>query len=238
MDTLTLIISACVAYLLGSLSFARIVARFADPKVKLDQVDMPIPGVEEPYRLKTIGGNTASMKLGPRLGCTIGILDILKVFLPTLVIRLLYPDQYYFLIAAIAGFIGHCWPIYYRFKGGGGISAFYGGLFAIDPIGALAVSIGSLLIGMLLLKELLFAYTGGVLLAIPWLWFTTHNPYYLAYALVVNVLFILAMIPELKQFVEMRRKYGKADMKASMDTFPMGKSMLKMMNKLNRKSGP
>jgi glycerol-3-phosphate acyltransferase PlsY len=236
MDTWILIVSSLVGYLLGSLSFGRIVARFVNPKVDLDHVEMMIPGADEAYQLKSIGGNTASMKLGPRVGCTVGLLDILKVFLPTLVVRLIYPDQYYFLAVATAGFVGHCWPIYYRFKGGRGISAFYGGLFAIDPVGGFAVAIGSLLIGMLVLKELLFAYVGGVFLVIPWLWFSTHNPFYLAYALVINLLFILAMIPELKQIIELRRKYGKTDMKASMETFPMGQQMLRLMNKLNRKS--
>jgi glycerol-3-phosphate acyltransferase PlsY len=53
------------------------------------------------------------MKMGPKVGCTIGLLDILKVTLPVLVFRLLYPDQYYFLIVAIAGMVGHNWPVFH-----------------------------------------------------------------------------------------------------------------------------
>jgi len=236
MEPVTTIVLGIIGYLLGSLSFGRIVARLVNPRVDLDHVEMEIPGAPESYQLKSIGGNTASIKLGGRVGCAIGILDILKVFLPTLVTRVIYPDQYYSLIVATAGFIGHCWPIYYRFKGGRGISAFYGGLFVIDPLGALVVAVSSMIIGMLVLKELLFAYVGGVLLVIPWLWFTTHNPYYMIYALAVNVLFIVAMIPEFRQIIELRRKYGKGDMKASMETFPMGQQMIRLMNVFNRKN--
>lgn len=235
MDLTTLLVAFIVSYLLGALSFGRIVARIVKPGIDLDEVEMPIANTEERYRLQSIGGNTASMKLGPRVGCTVGILDILKVFVPTLVFRLLYPEQYYFLVAAVAGFIGHCWPIYYRFKGGRGISAFYGGMFAFDPVGAIVVATGAMLTGMVLFKELLVVYTGGVLLAIPWLWFTTHNPYYLAYALAINILFVLAMIPEIRQILQFRRKYGKGDMQVSMEQFPMGQQMLKLMGKLRLK---
>jgi 1,4-dihydroxy-2-naphthoate octaprenyltransferase len=69
-----------------------------------------------------------------------------------------------------------------------------------------------------------------VLLIIPWLWFTTHDFTYLAYALIINLLFILAMLPEIRQIREFRRKYGKGDIKVSMEQFPMGRSMLKIMN--------
>lgn len=235
MDLTTLLVVFIVSYLLGALSFGRIVAKIAQPDVDLNDVEMRWANADEPYRLQSIGGNTASMKLGPRLGCTIGILDILKVFIPTLVFRLLYPEQYYFLVAAVAGFIGHCWPIYYRFKGGRGISAFYGGMFAIDPLGAFVVAITAMVIGMAVLKELLLVYMGGVLLAIPWLWFTTQNPYYVAYAIAINVLFILAMIPEIKQIIQFRRKYGKGDMQVGMEQFPMGQEMLKLMNRFKLK---
>ena len=235
MDLTALLVAFIASYLIGALSFGRIVAKLARPDVDLNDVEMRWANADEPYRLQSIGGNTASMKLGPRLGCMVGILDILKVFIPTLVFRLLYPEQYYFLVAAVAGFIGHCWPIYYRFKGGRGISAFYGGMFAIDPIGAFFVAITAMVIGMAVLKELLLVYMGGVLLAIPWLWFTTQNPYYVAYALAINVLFILAMLPEINQIIRFRRKYGKGDIQVGMEQFPMGQEMIKLMNRFKLK---
>lgn len=230
MDTYFPIFVFVTSYLLGSISFARLVTYFFAPGESLEDIEFPVEGAEEGMRMEAMGGNTVSMKLGAKAGCAVGWLDILKVFVPTLVFRLLYPDQYFFLLAAIAGFIGHCWPIYYRFRGGRGISAFYGGLFAFDPIGAIVVAVGGMFLGMVVLKELLVAYTGGVLLVIPWLWFTTHDLVYLAYALSINILFVLAMLPEIRQIRAFRRKYGKGDMKVSMEHFPMGRSMLKIMN--------
>lgn len=236
MDPIIILFAIAIGYLVGSISFARHISQILAPGVNIDDVEFPVAGAEEGMRMTAMGGNTVSMKLGAKAGCMVGLLDILKVFLPTLAFRLIYPDQYYFLIAAVAGFVGHCWPIYYRFKGGRGISAFYGGFFAIDPIGSVVVAVGGMIIGMVFLKELLIAYSGGVLLAIPWVWFTSHEIAYLIFILTINILFIVAMLPEIRQIQEFRRKYGKGDMKVDMEKFPMGKSMLKMMDMLNFKN--
>jgi hypothetical protein len=88
---------------------------------------------------------------------------------------------------------------------------------------------------MVILKELVMVYAGGVLLYVPWVWLTTRDPYYLIFALVINVLFIIAMLPEIRQIVQFRRKYGKGDMKAGMEQFPMGQQMLKLMDRLGLK---
>ncbi len=236
MDPFTLLISITISYLLGAVSFGRVVTGIFKPGESLEDVDLHFPGIDEPYKLRSVGGNTVSMKLGARGGCMVGFLDIFKAFLPTLVFRLLYPDQPYFLAAALATLVGHNWPIYYQFKGGRGISPFYGGLFGFDPIGALVVALTSMFLGMVVFKELIFAYVGGVLLVIPWLAISKFKDpmfiYYMIYAILINVLFTVAMIPEIRQIIELRKKYGKGDMRASMDAFPMGQHMLKMMRRL------
>jgi glycerol-3-phosphate acyltransferase PlsY len=44
-------------------------------------------------------------------------------------------------IAGTAAFIGHCFPVYLRFKGGKGVATFMGTLFAIAPLLGLAVGV-------------------------------------------------------------------------------------------------
>ena len=232
MDPILLFLVALVGYLLGSISFARLISRLVDPKADLRDITLPVQNSEEKMPMLAMGANTASIKYGPKVGCTAGLLDILKVFLPTLAVRLIYPAEPYYLVAATAGFIGHCWPVYYGFKGGRGISPFYGGMFAIDPLGALVVASASMFIGMVLLKELLFAYTGGVFLTIVWFALTRGWSPELIYALVIGILFLVALIPEIKMVRGMYQKYGKGDMRQSMGTFPMGQAMLKLMDAL------
>jgi glycerol-3-phosphate acyltransferase PlsY len=239
----TLLLVSLVSYLLGAVSFSRLIARILNPGADLQNIEMPVQGTDQTYTVTSMGGNTLSMKHGGGAGCLASMLDGLKVFVPTLIVRLLFPDQFYFLAAAIAGFVGHCWPIYYRFKGGRGISAYYGGLFAFDPIGAVVVAFTSLIFGITVFRNvkvvnIMLIYTGGVIFIIPWMWFTTHNPFFLLYAVSINVLFFLAMLPDIRQMVQIIRKYGWKNVDMSMDQFAMGKSMSKMMDRLSSMRKP
>jgi len=236
MDPVVLLMAIILSYLIGSISFGRLIMHLVKPKEALDEVELKFKGMDEGIKVSSVGGNTVSLKLGARGGCAVGLLDILKAFIPTLVFRLLYPEQPYFLFAALAAFIGHNWPIYYRFKGGRGISPFYGGLFAIDPLGAVVVAFTSMVLGTFIMKDMLVAYTGGVVLVIFWFLATKFNDplfvYYIGYALLINILFIIAMLPEIRQIIALRKKYGKGDVEVSMEAFPMGQHMLKLMKKL------
>jgi glycerol-3-phosphate acyltransferase PlsY len=230
MDPIIAVIAAVSAYLIGSISFSRLVMKIAAPDVNINEIKVPSSSGEGFTEMRTIGANTASIVLGPRVGCLIGWMDILKVTIPTLVFRLLYPDQPYFLIAAIFGMVGHNWPVYYRFKGGGGISALYGGFIVVDWLGALVCALAGLFFGLVVVKEVLVAFMAGAWFMIPWFWIRTQDPVYIAYAVIVNVLLILALIPEVRRAMQRRREGTKVDMKASLQVIPMGRQMLKIMD--------
>lgn len=225
-----------VGYLFGAIPFSRVISRLLGRKEELESIEVPIPGTEETYKVTSTGAAAASMKLGPRVGCTIGLLDILKVALPTLAFKLLYPDQYYFLIAATAGMVGHNWPVFNRFQGGRGISAAYGGLLVVDFLGAIVSALAGLIFGLFVLRDFILAYMAGLWFTIPWLWFTTHDPVYVIYAVIVNILFFVAMIPDLRQY-QKARKEGNVDMSDVLASTPMGRGMMKIMERfhLNRK---
>jgi len=125
------IISAIVSYLLGSISFARIVTYIWTSGKDITDHEIPVDGTDESYKVLSIGANSVSSLLGARVGTIVSIFDILKVFLPTLFFKLSYPEQpALHLIAATFGLIGHIWPIYYRFHGGSGFTAIMGGLLS------------------------------------------------------------------------------------------------------------
>jgi acyl phosphate:glycerol-3-phosphate acyltransferase len=235
MDFATLFATGISAYLIGSVSFARLISRLIAPEVDITNVTMDVAHSDQKMKMQAIGANTVSMKLGARVGCTIGLLDILKGFLPTLALRLFYPEQPYFLAAAVCAMVGHNWPIFHRFKGGRGISTYYGGFFAIDWIGALITSSVGMMLGMAVLKDMLVAYLAGLWLVIPWMWFTQGDRAYLLYAVSVNVIFMLAMLPEIREVRHNRQRYGKEDMQFAMRQFPMGRSMLRIMERLKFK---
>ena len=237
MDPLLALIAASAGYLLGSISFARIVARFVAPDLNIgDGVEMEFSGGKEPLQLDAVGGTAVASRLGDRYGCLTAVLDMLKVAAPTLVFRLAYPEEPYLLITATMGVVGHNWPLYHRFKGGRGLSAIYGGFFIIDPIGTVVTSFAALALG-LVLKNVLVAYSAGTWLMIPWLWFRTGDPAYLVYVLTVNIIYMVAMIPDIRRIRDRRRRGVSAGFEGAMAGTPMGRGMNKLAARLGLARG-
>lgn len=231
MDLRLAILSGFAGYLLGAISFTRIVTHIIAPETDLENVKLPKPDGSEGVRLLTIGATTAAIKLGSGAGCLIGALDILKAFLPALVTRILFPNQYYYLITALFSVIGHNWPVYYKFRGGGGMSPALGGFLAVDWLGTMVANIVGMFLGFAVIRDIFFAYVGWTWLMIPWLWIRTGDPIYAIYGLFVNLAFFLALVPELRRYFEARKR-GPVDMQQGMEATPMGRHMLKMARML------
>jgi len=232
MDLLLAGLVAAFGYLLGSISFARLVTRIAAPDVKIDELRIQIAGTEESEAVGIAGGNAASMILGPKLGLTVAALDMLKVLLPMFVLRSLYPEQPYHIVLAIAGLVGHNWPVYYRLRGGRGFAVIFGSILLLDWVGALASLLLGLAFGMTVLGNPMIAYISWLWLIVPWfLWQGT--PAEVFYALAVNLLFILAVIPEIRTMLRLRRegKYA-AYMQGLYDSSPRWRGMQKMSKRL------
>ena len=119
------IAAVTAAYCVGSLSFAVIVSRamgLADPRSY---------GSGNP-------GATNVLRSGKRSAAVLTLaLDALKGYLPVLVALLLAPrfDFGAGTIAAVglAAFLGHLWPLFFRFKGGKGVATAAGVLLAFNP---------------------------------------------------------------------------------------------------------
>lgn len=122
-------IAVLLSYGIGSLSFAVIVSRamgLADPRSY---------GSGNP-------GATNVLRSGRRSAAALTLaLDALKGFLPVLAVlwfgpRLGFPPEQVELTAAGAGlaaFLGHLWPVFFRFQGGKGVATAAGVLLAINP---------------------------------------------------------------------------------------------------------
>jgi glycerol-3-phosphate acyltransferase PlsY len=218
MDPVIVLAAVVIGYLVASISFARVVGRLVDPAVDVTFLETEV-GNGNKVTSNAVSGTVVRMKLGKRWGLLVALLDILKVSIPVLAFRLAYPGEPYLYFAAAAGVVGHNWPVYHRFKGGRGESAIMGGLLVIDPVGfGLMLTVG-MVIGFLAGNILVFEWTGFVLM-IAWLWLTTGDPIAAGYMALVDALFVIAMIPEIRQFLpllsmpggptneEMVREYG------------------------------
>jgi glycerol-3-phosphate acyltransferase PlsY len=235
LNSTTALLAFAVSYALGSISFARVIVRLWTRK-DVTEFSIPVEGTGERHKATSMGGNTVSSVLGAKGGITTGFLDIFKVIFPVLALKVLYPEQpLYQLIAALGGLLGHIWPIYHRFHGGSGFSAILGGLLVIDWPATFVLPVLGLLLGLAVFRNLIVANLAWIWLLIPWFWLRTDGDLaYILYAVAVNILFILAMIPEYRVAMQYKKEgklkeYGLGNLKSN----PMGRGMLKMANFFN-----
>ena len=130
MELLYPVLATIVAYLIGSLSFAVIVSR--------------VMGLNDP---RTYGsgnpGATNVLRSGNKAAALLTLLlDALKGFVPVILV-----DQFgarfglgegTTALVALAAFLGHLWPVFFRFQGGKGVATAAGVLLGIEPLLGLA----------------------------------------------------------------------------------------------------
>lgn len=126
-------IAPVLAYLLGSLSFAVIVSR--------------VMGLNDP---RTFGsknpGATNVLRSGSKAAAIITLLlDGLKGWLPVVLVRF-YGRPYGMedgtvALVGLAAFLGHLWPVFFRFQGGKGVATFLGVVLGVDAVLGLATLI-------------------------------------------------------------------------------------------------
>ena len=228
MEIWTLLAVALGSYLFGSISFSRLVARMVAPGVDLEDVRLPDADGGEGAPLQTVGATTASIKLGPRVGCTVGLLDILKGVVPVLILDRVAPGHYYFLVAAVFVVVGHNWPVFHHFRGGGGIGPTYGGFLVVSPLGAVISATAGLVFGLFVVRDLLVSYTSGLWFFLIWLILFEDGWPYIAYGVVMNVIFIVALVPDTRDYLRKKRA-GQVAMDASLESIPMGRGLLRIM---------
>ena len=133
MDPLILITVAVGGYLIGSVSFARLIGGRTAPEDEfgIERLEWR-EGVG--FTVENVSATSVETRSGERFGCLTALLDIAKAFVPTLVLRLAYPDAGYDIVCAATVTLGHVYPVFYRFKGGRGTSTILGGLLALSLI--------------------------------------------------------------------------------------------------------
>ena len=118
-------LAVLAAYLVGSLSFAVIISRamgLADPR----SYGSKNPGATNVLR----SGNKAAAVL------TLAF-DALKGYVPVL-LALIWRDrlglsELVIAMIGLAAFLGHLWPVFFRFQGGKGVATAAGVLLALNP---------------------------------------------------------------------------------------------------------
>ena len=108
-----------IGYLVGSVPFALVIGKVF---YKTD--------VRE-HGSKNLGGGNTGRVLGKKAGLAVMTLDILKVAFVVFLATLLFDNEAVTACAGLAAAVGHCWPVFARFKGGKAVATMYGFLFGL-----------------------------------------------------------------------------------------------------------
>jgi acyl phosphate:glycerol-3-phosphate acyltransferase len=124
------LLATVVAYLIGSLSFAVLVSR--------------LMGLSDPrtYGSKNPGATNVLRSGSKPAAIATLVLDALKGFLPVLWVKVWGPSYDLgdgtLALVALAAFLGHLYPVFFKFKGGKGVATAAGVIFGIHWLLGLA----------------------------------------------------------------------------------------------------
>lgn len=110
-------------YLIGSIPFALVVGKiFFNTDVRN-------------YGSGNLGGSNAGRVLGKKAGLSVMALDLLKVTFVIFLASFFINREIVMVAAGVAAAVGHCFPIFAKFKGGKAVATMYGFLFGMALIG-------------------------------------------------------------------------------------------------------
>jgi glycerol-3-phosphate acyltransferase PlsY len=141
METLYSLLFPLLGYLSGSLPFSVWVTRLAKG------IDVRNAGSGHATTTNTI------RQAGFGWGALVAILDVTKGFIPTFLAFQYSNETWIIVLTAALGVVGHCWPLFAKFRGGMGLAPFAGALFVVNWL--------SVFIGLGLLLALLFTLRHG-----------------------------------------------------------------------------
>ncbi|MBC5767356.1 glycerol-3-phosphate 1-O-acyltransferase PlsY [Ramlibacter albus] len=177
-------LAVLAAYLVGSLAFAVIVSKamgLADPRTF---------GSKNP-------GATNVLRSGSKAAAVVTLLlDALKGFVPVLLVKLYGPSfglgERTLAMVALAAFLGHLYPVYFRFKGGKGVATFIGVVFGIDWLLGVATGVTWIIIAFFFRYSSLASLVSAVFA--PVFYVIASGPKWYAETVVAGALFVMALL--------------------------------------------
>ncbi len=134
-----LLLIVLLGYMVGSIPFALVIGKL------FYHTDIRNHGSGN------LGGGNTGRVLGTKAGLAVMTLDLLKVSLVVFLAKLLSDHPWTIPLGAISGAVGHCYPVFARFKGGKAVAAMYGFFFGLWIVGGFSPLIFFLPLGVFLL---------------------------------------------------------------------------------------
>jgi len=195
MQTLYPFLATLAAYLVGSLAFAVIVSR--------------VMGLSDP---RTFGsrnpGATNVLRSGSKPAALVTLLlDAMKGLVPVLLVKhygdALGLQEGTMAAVALAAFLGHLYPVFFRFQGGKGVATFIGAVLGIDWLLGAATCLTWLIIAFFFRYSSLASLVAAVFAPVYFL--LLDRIFWTAEAPVVMALFVMALLLAWRHRVNIER---------------------------------
>lgn len=137
------------SYLLGSIPFGYLVSK--GKNVNIREIGSGNIGATNVYRA-----------LGMKWAVLVGLLDLAKGAIPTLLAIFFLDSEVLILAVGIAAIAGHNWPVFLGFKGGRGVATTGGVVLVLMPL----ITLIAVLIWVVLVKTTRYVSLGSVAVAV------------------------------------------------------------------------
>ena len=183
-----LLLLAFAGYIIGSVSTAIITCK--------------LMGLEDP---RSSGSNnpgaTNVLRIGGKKAAIITLIgDMLKGLLPVLTVKLLDAEPTIIAVVAVGAFLGHLFPLFFKFKGGKGVATFFGAMLGIDLLAGLSALVTWLLIAYLFKYSSLAALLTAIF-SIAYIWFFSNSMILAGACLIMSSLLIWRHSGNIKRLV-------------------------------------
>ncbi len=177
LDYIIILPAIIIAYFIGSISSAILVCKLMhlpDPRTQ---------GSQNP-------GATNVLRIGGKKAAALTLLgDVLKGTIPVFICKWLGLPDAVLASVALAAFIGHLFPVFFKFQGGKGIATLFGCLIALNSLVALCWSVTWLIVALITRYSSLASLIASLLTPL-YFWLLTGNKIYVFVTLMMALISI------------------------------------------------
>lgn len=171
-----ILLLAILSYLIGSIPFSFLTAKY------FGGIDI------RNYGSGNSGATNVFRTLGKKAGAVAFLGDFLKGFIITLIVKI-YIGIDIAVISSAFVVIGHCYPLFLKFKGGKGVATAGGTIFALYPLVGTILLFSLIIIVKVSKMVSLGSISAAILFPIISLLLNTHK-YFLIYATIIGLFVI------------------------------------------------
>ena len=126
---MTILLIIIISYLIGSIQSGILIGKI------IYKTDV------RQFGSKSSGATNIQRTIGLKPGIFVLVLDIFKGFLPILLIEIFTEQNIFGVMSCIFLVLGHCYPVFHKFKGGKGVATGFGSVVVLLPYIALGIPI-------------------------------------------------------------------------------------------------